>query len=93
MNKNLVRLIAALIMLLLQTVTTAGTENGKTLTGKHCTGCHDDSMYTREDRRVTTLSALQNQVRHCETNLELKWFEDDITDVTNHLNTQYYKFE
>ena len=93
MNKYQTRLISALVMLLAQTTAMADMENGKTLTGNHCTGCHDDSVYTREQRRVTTLGALQNQVQRCEINLGLKWFEDDINDVVNYLNSQYYKFE
>lgn len=93
MSKYQIRLIAALVMLLAQTPATADMENGKTLTGKNCIGCHDDSVYTRKDRRVTTLSALQNQVQRCEINLGLKWFEDDINDVVDYLNHQYYKFE
>lgn len=93
MKKYQTHLIAALVMLLAQTAVTADIENGRTLTGNHCTGCHDDGVYTRADRRVTTLSALQNQVQRCEINLGLKWFEDDINDVVDYLNHQYYKFE
>lgn len=93
MNKNHARLVTALITLLAQPVTMADMENGRALTGQNCTSCHDDSVYTRDDRRITTMSALQNQVQRCEINLDLKWFEDDINDVTGYLNTQYYHFE
>lgn len=93
MNNNLARLITALIMLLTQTAAIADMENGRTLTERNCTGCHDDSMYTREDPRVTTLGALQKQVRRCETNLGLTWFDEETNDVINYLNTQYYHFK
>ena len=93
MNKHHTCLISALVILLAQTPATADMERGKALTGKHCIGCHDDGVYTRKERRVTTLDALGKQVRRCETNLGLTWFDEEINDVINYLNTQYYKFE
>lgn len=77
----------------------ANTENGKKLHEAHCTACHigmtggDGSLlYTRKNRRVNSLDALENQVRRCESNLELKWFEEDINDVVHYLNTRFYTF-
>ncbi len=74
-------------------------EKGKKLHEQSCTACHvsmtggDGSLlYTRKNRRVSSLNALKNQVRRCETNLELKWFEEDIENVVQYLNTSYYKF-
>lgn len=93
MKKYQTRLIAALAVLLAQTPATADMERGKALTEKHCTGCHDDGVYTRKDRRATTLDALGKQVRRCETNLGLTWFDEETNDVINYLNHQYYKFE
>lgn len=70
----------------------AGAETGSQLHDKHCTSCHDERVYTREDRRVTSLDALTKQVQRCELSLGLKWFDEDVDDVTNYLNTTYYKF-
>jgi mono/diheme cytochrome c family protein len=77
----------------------ANIENGKKLHEAHCTACHigmtggDGSLlYTRKNRRVNSLDALNNQVRRCESNLELKWFEEDIEDVVHYLNTRFYAF-
>ena len=73
--------------------------NGKKLHEAHCTACHigmtggDGSLlYTRKNRRVNSLDALENQVRRCESNLELKWFEEDIKDVVHYLDTGFYTF-
>lgn len=93
MNNYQIHLTAALVMLLAQAPAMADMERGKALTEKHCIGCHDDGVYTRKDRRVTTLDALGKQVRRCETNLGLTWFDEETNDVINYLNTQYYKFE
>ncbi len=77
----------------------ADAARGKQLHDKTCVGCHrnmtggDGSvLYTRSQRRVHDLAQLESQVRRCETNLNLKWFEDDILDVTEYLNRQYYHF-
>ena len=74
-------------------------ENGKALHDQNCQACHigmtggDGSvLYTRSQRKVGSLSALEAQVRRCEANLELKWFDEDIRDVVAYLNQAYYKF-
>jgi hypothetical protein len=65
---------------------------GQTLTEQNCFKCHGSEVYTREDRRVTSLSGLHKQVRRCEQMLGLAWFDDDINNVSGHLNQEYYKF-
>ena len=68
-------------------------DHGKSLQQENCMRCHDDSIYTREERRVTTHDALKNQVQRCETNLNLTWFPEDVEAVTGYLNTTFYKFK
>lgn len=65
----------------------------------HCTSCHasltggdPNKLYTRENRRVTSLDGLGKQVRRCELSLGLKWFDDQVDAVTTYLNDTYYKF-
>ncbi|NNJ94441.1 MAG: cytochrome c [Halobacteria archaeon] len=72
--------------------TAADTAHGMTLAQQHCTACHDNGVYTRENRRITTLDGLRTQVRRCELSLGLKWFDEDIDDVTVYLNESFYKF-
>ena len=73
---------------------------GKELHQANCVSCHvnmtggDGSvLYTRNNRRVQSLTGLEAQVRRCESNLELKWFDDDIEAVTKYLNATYYHFD
>ena len=54
--------------------------------------CHDSGVYTREDRFVANKDALKTQVKRCNVNLGAQWFDDDVDDVTDYLNTTYYKF-
>ncbi|WP_457674411.1 cytochrome c [Thiolapillus sp.] len=59
----------------------------------NCTGCHDSSVYTRNNRRVNSLPRLESQVRMCDANLGKKLFEDDILSLTRYLNDNYYHFD
>lgn len=93
------QLLAALALCLISAPALADAGHGRELHQQHCVGCHinmtggDGSvLYTRSDRRVRSLAGLQAQVRRCEANLELKWFDEDIEDVVEYLNQAYYRF-
>lgn len=73
---------------------------GKALHEKNCIACHASSyggdgsaIYTRDFAKVSSAKSLVNQVRNCNTNLGLKWFEDEELNVAAHLNQTYYKFD
>lgn len=73
---------------------------GKQMVEKNCISCHASSfggdgsgIYTREDHRVKTTKGLIQQIRTCNTNLGLKWFEDEELHVASYLNQAYYKFK
>ena len=91
--------VAALLLATHGTAGAADLTRGKALHEKHCTACHSsltggkpDSLYTRSDRRVTTLVGLKQQVRRCELSLGLRWFDEDIENVTGFLNQSFYGF-
>lgn len=65
---------------------------GKSLLDQHCVRCHGSEVYTREDRRVSSLPGLHKQVQRCEQMLGLTWFDEDINSTAGYLNQQYYKF-
>jgi mono/diheme cytochrome c family protein len=58
----------------------------------NCLKCHGSEVYTRADRKVNSLPALQTQVRMCEQNLGLTWFDEQVDAVASLLNKEYYKF-
>lgn len=87
------------VMLLSPIGLAADLKNGEQLHNSQCKTCHiqmtggDGSLlYTRDDRRVNSLKALQQRVHRCESNLELKWLDDEINDVVHYLNKTYYHF-
>ena len=70
----------------------ADIENGNDLHFENCTGCHDSTAYTRDNRVVRSLTRLGAQVRFCKDSLELTWFDDEVEDVIGYLNKEYYHF-
>jgi mono/diheme cytochrome c family protein len=69
----------------------ADAAHGKALHDKNCVACHDTGMYTRANRRVESVAALEAQIRRCDANLGLKWFDSDVLDVVEYLNSNFYK--
>ena len=74
-------------------------ETGRQLVQKNCISCHASSfggdgsgIYTREDRKVKSAQGLIQQIRNCNTNLGLQWFEEEELNVAAYLNQKYYKF-
>ena len=92
MRRSGLYMVTPAMLMFAQSLEAADTGHGKTLKQQHCMSCHDDGVYTRSDRRVTTLEGLRKQVKRCELTLELQWFDDDVNAVTGHLNETFYKF-
>ena len=66
---------------------------GKTLHDDKCTKCHTDSVYSRDDRMVKSMSALENQVNNCMKGAaKAEWTQPQTTSVVEFLNDRYYKF-
>lgn len=84
-------LLASLLLASLATMA-ADVNSGRQLVDENCYSCHDASLYTRPDRRVTDPAALRKQVQRCELSLELQWFDEQIDDVVAYLNQAFYKF-
>ena len=92
--KSLSKLLAAAILAsTAHLAVAADAAHGKALQQENCMSCHDNAIYTRQDRKVTTLAGLDKQVRRCELSLGLQWFDEDVADVVAYLNNSFYKFK
>jgi mono/diheme cytochrome c family protein len=67
-------------------------EHGKQLHDEHCVKCHTDDVYTRKNRFVKSLQALNTQVERCKNNTGAPWFDEDTAAVVKYLDNKYYKF-
>jgi mono/diheme cytochrome c family protein len=100
MNNPFVRtLTAAALLVLAGAANAVDAERGAQLHAQNCVTCHrsimggdGSALYTRNDRKITTLAGLETQVRRCENNLGLTWFDDQVADVVEYLNANYYHF-
>ncbi|MHB8622338.1 MAG: c-type cytochrome [Sulfuricaulis sp.] len=66
---------------------------GKKLYDANCISCHTDSVYTRQDRKITSLDGLKQQVHSCGHAANIKLRQAQIDDLVKYLNTTYYKFK
>jgi cytochrome c2 len=74
---------------------------GKIIFDKHqCNSCHanilggdGNSMFSRNDRKIKTASALATQITRCSVGLNLSLFEDEEENIGAYLNKNYYKFK
>ncbi len=78
---------------LYQDVMLERTIKGQHYTDANCETCHQASFYQRSDRKVTSLAMLETYVEGCNTNLDVGWFPDEVTDVAAWLNREYYRFD
>ncbi len=68
-------------------------DNGRRLfEASRCLHCHGTDVFTRVDRKVNSLTELDQQVRICDASLSTNWFDDQVLDVVAWLNQVYYKF-
>lgn len=96
MKKGIFSLCLAFIVL---PVKAADFQNGKEMHDTNCISCHisiqggdGSGIYTREDRRIDSLGALNKQVMRCRDSLGMPWPPEHIDDVVEFLNKRYYKF-
>ena len=66
--------------------------NGKRLYEANCTGCHDNSVLTRNDRIVQSLDALKEQLAGCAHMANKEFSESETQDLLKYLNDQFYRF-
>jgi cytochrome c len=66
---------------------------GKKLHEANCVRCHDASVYTRKDRRMTSLASLKEQLGACSHAAQVILTDDEQRDIVKYLNEQYYKFK
>ena len=65
---------------------------GQLLYENHCTVCHASVVHLRTDRRAKSLPEIRTWVMHWSGYLKLRWGKEEVDDVVNHLNQQFYKF-
>jgi len=66
---------------------------GKKLHDTACMSCHNDSVYTRQDRHITSLDGLRTQMNACGHMANVKLSKEQVTNLVKFLNEKYYHFK
>ena len=66
---------------------------GKKLHDSACMSCHNDSVYTRKDRHITTLDGLREQMNACGHMSNVTLSKEQATNLVKFLNEQFYHFK
>ncbi|VAW82947.1 hypothetical protein MNBD_GAMMA12-3085, partial [hydrothermal vent metagenome] len=73
---------------------------GKLKHDSKCTSCHSakfpkdhTAIYTRKDRKMKSLAGLTSRVNACNSAAKAKFSEAELANVTEYLNTAFYKFK
>lgn len=59
---------------------------------EHCLTCHQTELYQNPDSVIKTLPHLRSQVLFCSVESGAEWFDEEVDEVTDYLNTFYYLF-
>lgn len=57
-----------------------------------CLDCHGTSVYTRQDRKVKSLSTLRQETARWGDYYNPALSAQDVDDITAYLNKEFYKF-
>ncbi len=86
-------LISGIALSLSASLVMADADKGKKLHDAACMKCHDNGVYSRTDRFITSREALGKQVRRCQLNVGAQWFDEDVADVVQYLDGTFYQFK
>lgn len=64
---------------------------GQLLYETHCGVCHDTSVHNRNPRKADSIGKIKYFVTRWSTELKLNWSSSEIDEVTQYLNSKYYK--
>ena len=86
------KLVLILMLFGTSPVVLADAGKGKKLHDGFCTKCHGTEVYTRKDRVINSRAALDKQVKRCQLNLGVQWFDEDVSNVADYLDQSFYRF-
>ncbi len=64
---------------------------GRLLYENHCISCHASTVHVRDQRKAVTPAELRAFIQRWVGELKLTWQEQDMNDVYQYLNSNYYK--
>jgi len=65
---------------------------GELLYENTCGGCHESKLHLRERRKARSFGQIKTQVVRWSTAAKAQWNFEEIEDVTDYLNSTYYRY-
>ena len=85
-----------IVITALMTITSAAhgadPQRGFMLYETQCTGCHDSVFHLTGPRTAKSYADVLREVSRWAKTIELEWTEEEIEDVADYLNTQFYQY-
>jgi hypothetical protein len=90
---NSIASVVAILLLSIAGIPDApASERGEQLYNNHCQYCHDKTVHTRTDSRVTSIESLRAWVVAWSVHNGLFWGNEEVSDITAYLNRSIYHF-
>jgi mono/diheme cytochrome c family protein len=67
--------------------------DGQRLHEANCMGCHNTSVYTRQNRQVRSLDALKQQLEGCGHVANKEFSAAETQNIIKYLNERFYHFQ
>jgi mono/diheme cytochrome c family protein len=67
-------------------------DRGQALYENHCQTCHEEQVHMRYSRRATSIEDLRQQVTSWSYHAALGWSEEEVADVVDYLDREFYHF-
>jgi len=65
---------------------------GQLLYENHCTTCHASQVHIRSNRKAHSIKDVRHWVIHWNRELQLKWNNQDVNEVSRYISEKFYKF-
>ncbi len=91
----MVKIVTISIALLLAASAYAQKEDGKELFDEEsCLECHNVQDFKDKDlRKAKSFKQMEGKVFACQIANDVHWFDDEVHDVADYLNHEYYHFK
>ncbi|HUT40048.1 MAG TPA: cytochrome c [Gammaproteobacteria bacterium] len=67
-------------------------DRGQALYENHCQTCHEEQVHMRYSRRAASMEDLRQQVSSWSYHAALGWSAEEVTDVVDYLDREFYHF-
>ena len=91
-RNSIASLATVLLLSIINLPYAVASTRGEQLYNNHCQQCHNKTVHTRTDSRVTSIESLRAWVVAWSVHNGLFWGNEEVSDITAYLNRTIYHF-